>query len=90
MKELGRRNCTNVLTEAGSGILGSLCDAALMDEVHVFIAPRIVGGLLARPAVGGDGAASISELPNLTNIRQRLIGDDVLVEGDVVRVNTPN
>ena len=85
MMELGRRNCTNVLTESGSGILGSLLDASLIDEVHVFIAPRIVGGSLARPAVGGDGAASIPEIPNVTNIRQRLIGDDVLVEGDVVR-----
>lgn len=85
LMELGRRRCTNVLTESGSGILGSLQDASLIDEVHVFIAPRIVGGLLARPAVGGDGAASIPEVPNLTNVRQQMIGDDVLVEGDVVR-----
>jgi len=85
MAELGRRNCTNVLTEAGSELLGGLFDAALVDEVHVFIASRLVGGANARPAIAGSGAASIPEMPNVTNVRQSLIGDDVLIEGDVVR-----
>lgn len=83
MAELGRRSCTNVLTEAGSGLLGSLFDASLIDEVHVFIAPRLVGGAAARPAIAGTGAASIPEMPNVMNVRQTLIGDDVLIEGDV-------
>ena len=85
MAELGRRRCTNVLTEAGSELLGSLFDAALVDEVHVFIAPRLVGGADARPAIAGAGAASIPEVPNVINLRQRFIGNDVLIEGDVVR-----
>lgn len=85
MEELGRRMCTNVLTEAGSELLGSLFDESLIDEVHVFIAPRLVGGATARPALAGAGAASIPEMPNVINVRQTIIGDDVLVEGDVVR-----
>jgi diaminohydroxyphosphoribosylaminopyrimidine deaminase/5-amino-6-(5-phosphoribosylamino)uracil reductase len=85
MAELGRRKCANVMTEAGSELLGSLFDASLVDEVHVFIAPRLVGGANARPAITGTGAASIPEFPNVINVRQRCIGDDVLIEGDVVR-----
>ena len=85
MEELGRRKCTNVLTEAGSELLGSLFDASLVDEVHVFIAPRLVGGANARPAIAGTGAAAIPEMPNVINVRQSIIGDDVLIEGDVVR-----
>jgi diaminohydroxyphosphoribosylaminopyrimidine deaminase / 5-amino-6-(5-phosphoribosylamino)uracil reductase len=81
--ELGRRSCTNVLTEAGAEILGSLFDATLIDEVHVFIAPRLIGGAAARPAIAGGGAASMPEIPNVINVRQTLIGDDVLIEGDV-------
>ena len=51
MAELGRRKCTNVMTEAGSELLGSLFDASLVDEVHVFIAPRLVGGrMLVQPS----------------------------------------
>jgi diaminohydroxyphosphoribosylaminopyrimidine deaminase/5-amino-6-(5-phosphoribosylamino)uracil reductase len=85
MAELGRRKCTNVMTEAGAELLGSLFDASLVDEVHVFVAPRLVGGASARPAIAGIGAALIPEFPNVINLRQRFIGDDVLIEGDVVR-----
>jgi diaminohydroxyphosphoribosylaminopyrimidine deaminase/5-amino-6-(5-phosphoribosylamino)uracil reductase len=83
--ELGRRGCTNVLTEAGPGILGSLFDSSLIDEVHIFIAPRLVGGTLARAAVGGQGLASIPEIPNVVRIRHTSIGDDLLIEADVAR-----
>ncbi len=85
MAELGRRGCTNVLTEAGSGILGSLFDSSLIDEVHIFIAPRIVGGTSARAAMGGLGLELIPPVPNIKNIRHTSVGDDMLIEGDVDR-----
>ncbi len=85
MAELGRRGCTNVLTEAGPGILGSLFDSSLIDEVHIFIAPRLVGGTLARAAIGGQGLESIPAIPNVQRIRHTSIGDDLLLEGDVCR-----
>ena len=85
MAELGRRGCTNVLTEAGSGILGSLFDSSLIDEVHIFIAPRLVGGASARGPIGGLGRESIPAIANVEHIRQTSIGDDLLIEGDVRR-----
>ena len=44
LEELGRRRLTNLLVEGGAGVLGAFYDAAAIDEVHAFIAPRIVGG----------------------------------------------
>ena len=85
MAELGRRGCTNVLTEAGSGILGSLFDSSLIDEVHIFIAPRLIGGTSARAPIGGLGRESIPAIPNVQQIRHTSIGDDLLIEGDVCR-----
>lgn len=85
MAELGRRGCTNVLTEAGSGILGSLFDSSLIDEVHIFIGPRLIGGAMARGPVGGSGRESIPAFPNVRQIRQTPIGNDLLIEGDVCR-----
>ena len=35
LKELGRRKCTNVLVEAGGGLLGVCFDQQVIDEVHV-------------------------------------------------------
>lgn len=85
MTELGRRGCTNILTEAGSGVLGSLFDSSLIDQVHIFIAPRIVGGSSARAAIGGQGLERIPNIPNVKNIRHTSVGDDMLIEGDVDR-----
>ena len=41
---MGRRHWTNVLVEGGSAVLGSFFDAGAIDEVHVFVAPRLIGG----------------------------------------------
>ena len=59
--ELGRRQMTNVLFEGGGGLHGAVFDQELADEVHVFIAPKIVGGNDAVCAVGGTGLARIPE-----------------------------
>jgi diaminohydroxyphosphoribosylaminopyrimidine deaminase / 5-amino-6-(5-phosphoribosylamino)uracil reductase len=40
LDELGRRRMTNLLVEGGAQVLGSLFDAELIDEVHVFVSPR--------------------------------------------------
>jgi len=42
--ELGGRQMTNLLVEGGATVLGTLCFARWVDEVHVFIAPKVIGG----------------------------------------------
>jgi diaminohydroxyphosphoribosylaminopyrimidine deaminase / 5-amino-6-(5-phosphoribosylamino)uracil reductase len=44
LDELGRRKMTNVLVEGGAQLLRTVFDARLVDEVHVFIASRTLGG----------------------------------------------
>ena len=56
LDELGRRKMTNVLVEGGSQLLRTMFDAQLVDEVHVFIAPRTIGGDTAAGPVGGGSA----------------------------------
>src|SRR5208283_5655345 len=58
--ELGRRGMTNVLVEGGSRLLGTLFDARLIDEVHVFIAPKLAGGSEAPGPIAGRGVEAIS------------------------------
>jgi diaminohydroxyphosphoribosylaminopyrimidine deaminase/5-amino-6-(5-phosphoribosylamino)uracil reductase len=61
LAEMGRRRWTNVLVEGGGGVLGSFLDAKAIEEVHVFIAPRLAGGAAATPAVGGRGVERIAD-----------------------------
>jgi diaminohydroxyphosphoribosylaminopyrimidine deaminase/5-amino-6-(5-phosphoribosylamino)uracil reductase len=86
MRQLGQRQFTNLFVEAGPGIMGSLLDADLIDEVHVFVAPTLVGGTVAAGPIGGRGAARIPEVPRLCHVRTRTIEPDLLIEGDVVHL----
>jgi diaminohydroxyphosphoribosylaminopyrimidine deaminase/5-amino-6-(5-phosphoribosylamino)uracil reductase len=81
LDELGRRRMTNVMVEGGGRLLGSLFDARLVDELHVFIAPKLVGGSDAPGPVGGEGVAAIAEALRLPSPGFERLGDDVYVHG---------
>src|SRR5262249_16282593 len=53
LAELNARSLQGVLIEGGSQVAGQLFDVALVDKVSFFVAPKIIGGVLAKSAVGG-------------------------------------
>jgi len=77
--ELGRRRWTNAMVEGGGRLLGSLLDARAIDEVHVFIAPKLVGGALAATAVAGCGIADMSAALRLESPQVRQLDDDTYI-----------
>ncbi len=82
LDELGRRRMTNILVEGGSAVLGSFRDTpGALDEVHVFIAPRLLGGSEAKTPVGGVGAPVLAEGLPLKGWRVQTVEDNILVEG---------
>ena len=81
LRELGQRGLTNVLLEAGAGLLGTFFDLQLVDEIHAFVAPKIIGGSGSVSPIGGSGLAEIPSMASLTGITVRQFGDDVLIEG---------
>lgn len=81
LSELGRRQCTNVLVEGGSRLLGSLFDLGAIDEVHAFIAPKLIGGELAPSPLGGTGLSSMLEALGLRHCAIEMVGSDVHVRG---------
>ncbi len=85
LDELGRREVADLLVEGGAGLAGALVEQRLVDRVAIFLAPMIIGGAGAPGMVGGRGAASLSDALRLTHVRRRRLGEDLLVEADVVR-----
>jgi diaminohydroxyphosphoribosylaminopyrimidine deaminase/5-amino-6-(5-phosphoribosylamino)uracil reductase len=81
LDEMGRRRMTNILVEGGAGVLGSFLDAGEIDEVHVFIAPRLAGGVGAKSPVGGTGVERIADALVLTEWRAETIEGDVFLHG---------
>lgn len=83
--ELGRRRMTNILVEGGQEILGGFFDAKLIDEVHAFIAPKLVGGTTAKSPIGGFGLEQIPELSSIESPSISLIEQDIYVNGPLRR-----
>jgi diaminohydroxyphosphoribosylaminopyrimidine deaminase/5-amino-6-(5-phosphoribosylamino)uracil reductase len=81
LAELGRRRWTNILVEGGSEILGSFFDAAAIDEVHVFLSPRLVGGCEAKTPIAGRGVPHIADALSLEQWRVEQVDGDLLLHG---------
>ena len=84
-KELGRRCYTNVLVEGGSAILGGFFDIGLIDEIHAFIAPKLVGGLAARTPLAGVGLDFVPVEASLDAPTVQLLDGDVYLHGRIRR-----
>lgn len=60
--ELARRECNEVLVEAGAELSGALLQAGLVDELLLYLAPVLMG----------DAARGLFRLPGLDTMAQRL------------------
>ena len=71
---LGSHGMTNVLVEGGGHLLGHFVEQRLVDEVHVYVAPLLIGGSQAISAIEGRGPATIRQALRLpeTTIMKRL------------------
>jgi diaminohydroxyphosphoribosylaminopyrimidine deaminase/5-amino-6-(5-phosphoribosylamino)uracil reductase len=83
MLELGRREVTTVLIEGGGLTLASAFEAGVVDKVMFFIAPKIIGGADAVPAVAGHGVERMSDAIRLRDMKATPVGPDLLVEAYV-------
>jgi diaminohydroxyphosphoribosylaminopyrimidine deaminase/5-amino-6-(5-phosphoribosylamino)uracil reductase len=83
LDELGRRRMTNVLVEGGGRLLGTFLDTRLIDEVHVFIAPRLVGGTDAPGPVAGRGIELLSDALPIEPLQSEQLGPDLYLHGRI-------
>jgi diaminohydroxyphosphoribosylaminopyrimidine deaminase/5-amino-6-(5-phosphoribosylamino)uracil reductase len=81
LSELARRSIQSVLVEGGATVAARFLEAGLVDKVSFFIAPVIIGGCEAKPAVGGTGAANIADAIRLRDTEITPHGDDIEITG---------
>ena len=81
LEELGRRSMTNVLIEGGGQLLGAAFDDGLIDETHIFVAPKFAGGADAVTPVAGIGVEVIPEACQLITQTVEQVGDDIYIHG---------
>jgi diaminohydroxyphosphoribosylaminopyrimidine deaminase / 5-amino-6-(5-phosphoribosylamino)uracil reductase len=85
LRQLGRRNATNVLVEGGGRLLGGVFDFGLIDEFHVFVAPKLAGGDGAVSPLGGLGRDAIPDVADLPDARVEILNGDVYLHGRFAR-----
>jgi diaminohydroxyphosphoribosylaminopyrimidine deaminase/5-amino-6-(5-phosphoribosylamino)uracil reductase len=78
---LGRQMFTNVLVEGGGTVLGRFLDQRLADELHVYIAPLLIGGSAAPGPWHTAGVARVAQAPRLPDrCRLRPLGNGHLLQ----------
>lgn len=83
MKILGHRGIDSILLEGGGALNWSALQAGLVNEVHAYLAPKIVGGATAKSPVTGEGVNALDEAYELCGKRIELIGEDLLLIGKI-------
>jgi diaminohydroxyphosphoribosylaminopyrimidine deaminase/5-amino-6-(5-phosphoribosylamino)uracil reductase len=80
---MGQARMTNVLIEGGAHLMGSLFDLQMIDEIHAFIAPKLVGGVSAPGPIGGGGVGMMPNARQLQNVSMEPVEGDLYCHGRV-------
>ncbi len=83
LARLAREGVTRVLVEGGAGLAAALLRAELVDELHWFIAPSLLGGD-ARPALGPLGLSKLAARVVPRCVQVRRVGEDLYVHALLV------
>ncbi|MDP2813189.1 MAG: bifunctional diaminohydroxyphosphoribosylaminopyrimidine deaminase/5-amino-6-(5-phosphoribosylamino)uracil reductase RibD [Erysipelotrichaceae bacterium] len=81
MEQLGEMGIDSVLIEGGSEIIASSLSANIVDKVMFFIAPKIIGGRLAKSVVGGDGVDLMKDALVIDELACEMVGGDMVATG---------
>ena len=85
LAELAQRRMTNLLVEGGGELLGTLKDLNAIDEAHVFVAPKLIGGRGSISPVAGDGIERIADALHVDGGQWQPAGADLYFSGRVTR-----
>ncbi|MEA1929023.1 MAG: bifunctional diaminohydroxyphosphoribosylaminopyrimidine deaminase/5-amino-6-(5-phosphoribosylamino)uracil reductase RibD [Candidatus Auribacterota bacterium] len=86
-RKLAGEGIMRLLAEGGSEAAASLLEEGLVDELHLFVAPLIIGGRDAISAIGGKGVKSIKEAYRLREMRVERLGEDIHIYGTLKQKN---
>ena len=81
LEHFALRKWTHILIEGGGQVFGTFFDSQCIDEVHAFIAPKLIGGESAISVMGGEGLERMSLAALLESPMIKLTGQDVYVQG---------
>lgn len=85
MEQLGKEKIDSILLEGGGTLNWAALNAGIVQKIQAYIAPKIFGGTTAKTPVEGIGVEVPDQAFLIKNRTIRLLGEDLLMEGDVER-----
>lgn len=80
---LGQRGVISAMVEGGGELNAAFFKARLVNHVRLYVAPTLLGGAASKGVIGGTGPRRLADAWKLKQVRTRILGSDVVVEGDV-------
>ncbi len=87
LRYLARRGVSHILVEGGGTVIADFLKKGFVDEMIVFMSPKIIGGRDAVTSVEGRGAAHVTGAVKLKDVTVRRFNEDIMVRGYVQRDN---
>ncbi len=88
LRHLGGYGIQSILVEGGARIHGAFWDQGHVDEAFFYFAPLVIGGVDARPAIGGLGALEVGMATRLSRVHYHKLGDNWLIHGVATDINS--
>jgi diaminohydroxyphosphoribosylaminopyrimidine deaminase/5-amino-6-(5-phosphoribosylamino)uracil reductase len=78
---LAEKGVTSILVEGGGGLIGSALRTGIVDKIHFFYAPKILGGDDGVPICRGEGPDLMGNCIPIKNMQVHIFDPDIMVEG---------
>ena len=83
LRVLGNMGITSMLLEGGAELNAGFLRAGLVNRVHLYVAPALLGGQQTKGLLGGRSPRRLSEILPVSNLHIESLGEDVLITGDL-------
>lgn len=84
MQKLGEEQIDSILLEGGGTLHWAALESGIVRKVQAYIAPKLFGGKDAKTPVEGAGIASVPDAFHLKSSVITKLGEDFLIESEVV------
>ncbi|MGX3020792.1 bifunctional diaminohydroxyphosphoribosylaminopyrimidine deaminase/5-amino-6-(5-phosphoribosylamino)uracil reductase RibD [Ursidibacter sp. B-7004-1] len=83
LQKLGKQGIDSLLLEGGSQLNFSFVEKGLINRVHCYIAPKLLGGITAKTPVGGTGIPQLAQALKLKTPQIEIVGQDILLDFEI-------
>ncbi|MDX8397253.1 MAG: bifunctional diaminohydroxyphosphoribosylaminopyrimidine deaminase/5-amino-6-(5-phosphoribosylamino)uracil reductase RibD [Mariprofundaceae bacterium] len=84
LKHLAATGCLQLMLEGGGGLHASFLEGQWADELLLYQAPLLIGGIKSVNFWHGLGIAEMNHAVTLKSVERRKLGDDMMIRGQLV------